>query len=214
MKKTILSLIIFCFITPVFGQNAKSFFSENDPNKIYYLGIDYSHAKFIGDFNQFAEAGAQGMILIKNKYFDGWNKVVTSEPQKYNLNEMLRKDMIYNDLTAISEINQSTDIDQMEAENAIEYTKENIQTFVNKYKLTNSGYGIVFIAESLDKNRKIGTFHIAIINMETNKILIHDVFLGQAGGFGLRNYWARPVFEIIDQIRRRDYKKWKKEFSL
>ena len=86
---TLLFAVLFLFGS---AQKKADFFKY--ATNITYLGIDYSHAKFIGQFSQFADAGDIGIVSIKNNYFGGWNGVVYKEKDKYNFQDMLRKENI------------------------------------------------------------------------------------------------------------------------
>jgi hypothetical protein len=188
---------------------------NNSSVKIVWLGIDYSHARFIGDFTQFAEAGSTGPSTLKSKYFPAWNGLVLSEPKKYDIAGMFRKENVLYKINAITKINASAPIrDMMDAENDPDYSKQDIQKFINKYSFEEKqGIGILFVAESLNKHRERGKYHVVAINLSNKNILLHDVLEGKAGGFGLRNYWAKSISEIITQIRDIKFRAWKREYG-
>jgi len=208
MKKSLLFLL--CSIGSFsFAQTTSDIFSSSDYNYTY-LGIDYSHTKFVGGFSQFFGSGTKGVVSIKEDYFVGWNNVVNNERDKYNLRDALRKESITYDLSAISEINANTPVEEMEGA-AVTYTKEDIQEFINNSDYgINEGIGILFIGEYLSKPDEKACFHFVMISLETKEILLHERMENQPGGFGLRNYWIRPVYTSIEQIKKDLYKKWKK----
>jgi hypothetical protein len=211
MKKTLLlSLVLLISTFSVQGQNISDLFSKSD-TKIYWLGIDFSHVKLIGDFTQFAEAGSVGAVTIKNKYFSGWNDLILNESKKYDIVGMFRKPNIYFQTNGISTINSNSETESMEADTEPNYKKEDIQSFIKSYDFgAKDGIGLLFVAESLNKRTESGKYHFVAINLTNNEILLHDVFVGKAGGFGLRNYWARSYYEVINEIRDQKYKAWKK----
>ncbi len=195
------------------GQNISDLFSKSD-TKIYWLGIDYSHVKLIGDFTQFAEAGSVGAITIRNKYFSGWNDLILNETKKYDVVGMFRKPNIYFNTNGISTINSNASTENMEADAEPNYTNNDIQGFIRNYDfVVKEGIGLLFVAESLNKPTESGKYHFVAINLINNEVLLHDVFVGKAGGFGLRNYWARSYYEVINQIRDQKYRVWKKMYS-
>jgi hypothetical protein len=49
--------------------------------------------------------------------------------------------------------------------------------------------------------------------MATRKVLITEKFSGKPGGFGLRNYWAKPVFEIMMKSSAAAYKNWESQYK-
>ena len=214
MKKVILLLaVLFATILTAQAQNASDLFSKSD-TKIYWLGIDFSHVKLIGDFTQFAEAGSVGAITIRDKYFTGWNDLILNESKKYDIVGMFRKPGINFNTNGISLINATAETESMEAETEPNYKKEDIQGFIKNYNFNvKEGIGLLFVAESLNKRSESGKYHFVAIHLATNEILIHDVLIGKAGGIGLRNYWARSYYEVINQIRDQKYRVWKKMYS-
>jgi hypothetical protein len=36
---------------------------------------------------------------------------------------------------------------------------------------------------------------------------------GKAGGFGYKNYWAKSVFEVLEDIEKKKYKEWKNKHA-
>ncbi len=215
MKKLLISIVVLCISLAGSQAQTVSDLFGGSSTKIVWLGIDYSHARFFGSFSQFAEAGATGPAVLKNKYFPAWNDLVFSEPKKYDVAGMLRKENISFKISAINKINASAPIeDLMDAESDPDYKKEDIQKFIKKYDFDEKqGIGILFVCESLNKYRELGKFHFVAINLSNNQILLHDVLVGKSGGFGLRNYWARCVYEVIIDIRDRQYKNWKREYG-
>lgn len=180
--------------------------------KFTWVGIDYSHAKFVGNFSQFADAGQKGMIAIKEGYFYNWNELVLREQEKYSVADMLRKEMMNYDVDAMHKINEGTPVEEMEGR-AVEFTKEDVQGFIKDYKFDNDGIGVMFLAEYLDKYKENACFHVVIFNMENNEIILHDRVIGEAGGFGLRNYWARPILLTMEHVGKRSFKVWKKQYG-
>ena len=211
--KTLFTLILTFIGTLAFSQKASDIFKPTDYTYTY-LGIDYSHAKFIGDFSHFAEWGEVGYVRLKEEYFDRWNSVVVREPNKYNMEEMLRKESIQVDLTTIRAVNKGTAVEEMEAWSSKPLKKEDIQGFINSYDFNvKEGIGILFLAEELNKTREKGSFHFVAINMRTKQILIHERYTEVAGGFGLRNYWMRPIYDMMEKIKDLSYRQWKEAYK-
>lgn len=212
MKNSILILLFFFVSIAINAQTTKDLFNESSYNYTY-LGIDYSHCQFVGEFNQFAAAGGTSMVTIKEEYFQGWNAVVIRESDKYDLKGALRKEAIKYSITEVAEINDNTVVETMEALEGTEFSDEAITNIVSNYNFKEKdGVGIIFIAEQLNKIYEKGTFHFVIFNLSNNEILLHERYEEEAGGFGLRNYWIRPVYEAIEKINK-SYKKWRKEYA-
>lgn len=213
MKKTILfplfTLLTYCS----FSQTASDFFIPSE-HKVSWLGIDFSHVKLIGDFNHFFGAGSQSAVDIRDEYFNRWNKIVLTEPDKYDIRSMLRKADVFYDVAMITGINSSCSIENLEDFNTPNYSIDDIREFVNQYPIENkSGFGVLMIAESLNKPAQEAYFHFLIINMSTKEILIHDRIRSEPTGFGLRNYWAGAIYRGMKQIKDVHYQKWKGRYK-
>lgn len=213
MKKIVLPFLFLIITSCIYSQQASDLFKKSDV-KITYLGIDFSKVRLIGSFNQFAEAGSTGPLLIKNKYFDAWNNIVLNESKKYDVAWIFRKETIKMDIVEMSGINSKTELEAIEAEITPKYSVDFIKNHVSNYKFNEKeGFGILFIAESLDKNAQEGIYHFVILNLKNNEIIIHERLIEHAGGIGLRNYWARTIFEAILELQEVKYKSWKKKYG-
>lgn len=213
MKKTLFSLLFVVTSLFSFSQSMNDLFQPSSV-KFYWFGIDFSHVRLIGSFTQFAEAGATGPELIKTKYFDAWNGLFVSEADKYNAGSMLRKEGIIVDLNPLTVINKTTPLESLEADIEPNYSAADVQNFVKNYDFgVKEGIGVFLLAEALNKNFESGTYHIVFVNLATNDVLYSERMVGKAGGFGIRNYYAKSFYSVMEEIRDSNYKKWKKTFS-
>lgn len=179
----------------------------NAQTKITWLGIDFSHVKLIGDFNQFAEAGHKNVAQIQTKYFPSWNMLFINEPEKFDIKKALRKEEVFNDLDMLLQKNQATPSDSFISYNSPQYTQQDIIRFVNEYALEGKeGTGVLLLAESLNKGEEAGVFHFVAIDMKTKTILVQQSFKGKPGGFGIRNYWASAIESVLHQIKKKKFK--------
>jgi hypothetical protein len=213
MKKQILTLfLLFGTFLSVKAQSITDLFSASS-TQIYWLGIDFSHVKLIGDFSQFGEAGSIGVVGIKNDYFPSWNALILNEREKYDVAGMFRTPEIIFNTDGIKKINAEASTQDMEDDTAPNYSIEAIQDFIQNYSFgVRDGIGLLLLAESLNKTNAIGTYHFLAIDLKTNKIMLHEEFSGKASGFGLRNFWARSYYEVIIEIRDSKFKSWKKQY--
>ena len=198
------------------AQTMKELVNGSD-HKVTWLGIDYSHVKLIGDFNQFAEAGSTGPKMVKEKYFSAWNEIIIKEYKKYDLQGAFRKDSVYFKIGAINKINDATKVEELEGEVSEEpnYSADDIKSFVKKYKFdVNEGFGVMLVAEYMNKVTTKAKYHLVIMNLQTKEIIHTEALEGVAGGFGLKNFWAKPYFEAINQIKAKRFKAWKKQYGV
>lgn len=211
MKRIISVLIVASALSSTMAQTARDLFSANDI-KVSWLGIDFSHAKFIGGFSQIQDAGELSPSDIKNKYFPAWNQLIIKEQKKYDVAGMLRKEKIFYDMDIVTNINSNTLLEGMEASSAPNYTMNDLKKFVSAYPLEGkSGIGIAFIVESFNKGTEQAIIYFVAISMSTKEVLIYEKINAHPGGFGIRNYWGGAIFDVIKQINKTYYKKWKSQ---
>lgn len=212
MKKLALLILALTFFNVTQAQEIQDLFKKSE-TKIYWLGIDFSHVKLIGDFNQFAEWGNVSTREIRNEYFPDWNDLFYKEESKYDVAGMVRKSDVIFHTDPVFAVNKNAVLEEMETRTEPEYSLEDIQSFVNKYKFDKEGLGMMMVAESLNKFKATAKYHFVVINMKTNEILLHQHYTTAAGGFGMRNYWAKTIFNTIKIIKDSSYFDWKKEFG-
>jgi hypothetical protein len=192
--------------------------SEKDviaASELTWFGIDFSKAQFVGSFNQFAEAGEKGGDQIKHTFFPAWNDVVANEREKYDLKKAYNKSSINYDLDVVTKRNAAVDANKLVTLNSEEgrITKEEIAKVVSQYKSTKKGVGVVYIVDTYSKADERGVIWVAFFDMATRKVLIAEKFTGKPGGFGLRNYWMKPVFEVMMKTSADAYKNWSKTYK-
>jgi len=203
MKKLIL---LFLFTgSSVFAQINKSMIFGDD---LVWYGIDYSKAKFIGDF--------QPEQLKSTMY--AWNIVVVNEANKYDVAKSFQKKNVYNDLAPVlkhnKEIdeNQAISINQYKFDNADETVASIISSYTGGEKT--EGLGLVFIVESYDKPRTKAIYYLTFFDIKTKQIIYSEkISEGPPSGFGLRNYWASTIFKVMKDVEQYKYASWKFKFS-
>jgi hypothetical protein len=213
MKKQFVTVLLLLIALVGESQTAKDLFRPGNV-EIRWLGIDFSHVKLIGDFSQFYGAGEKSNIQIRDNYFASWNRLILTEPDKYDIKRMLMKDVIVYDLEMLTEINSLAPVETMESYNFTNYSEKDIIDFVSLYDIEDKqGIGILFLAESLNKTTEEAFFHFIAISLETKELLIHERLRGKPRGFGLRNYWAGSIHSVIKKITKERYKVWMKQFN-
>lgn len=213
MKKLFLTVLGVTLSVMGYSQTANDLFT-NKEMRVSWLGIDYSQVKLIGKFDQFADWGEQSLAELKNDYFPAWNKVVVNERQKYDFAKMLNRKEVYYDIDMMMKHNANAKLDELEAYNEPNYSPDQIEKFVKNYKIKGKdGIGILLLAESYNKAVEMATYHFVAVNMKTGKVLFQERIKGEPGGFGLRNYWAGSIHQVIEKIEKDYYKDWKEKYS-
>jgi hypothetical protein len=208
MKKVI-TVFFICLTTSVWAQKTQDLFLSNDV-RVNWLGIDFSHVKLIGDFSHFAGIGEKSSSQVKNRYFASWNRLILNERDKYDIKGMLHRDEIFYDLGLVDSLNATTPTCDLESYNNPNYTLEDVTKFVGAYDVKGkTGIGVIFIAESLNKAENEAYYHFVAINLSTKEILLHERLRGEPGGFGIRNYWAGSIHDVMRQVENIYYRNWR-----
>lgn len=178
MKKLLLSLICLLGISTATAQS----------DKTYVYGVDFTQAKVFA---------ATETIEDFVQAFEGINMLLLTESDKYALSEMLG--FHYSTvLDPIMSINSNHDYSNLKI-----YNKENIApidyaSLVKSYKLPQTeGTGVIIVAKLLDKPAAHASYCVVLFDIATRNIITTQNAIGKAGGFGLRNYWARTLYNII-----------------
>ena len=180
-----------------------------------WYGLDFSHAKMVGQFAQFKDAGQKGGESIKNTYFNAWNNVIKAEPDKYELNKFLHTDKVNLELEKVNNINSKVDDSQLMSMQATEnkFSSEQIQKMIRKYANTGQGIGVVFLVEKFDKFENQGYVQVVYFDEKNGEVLFSDRLNGKSGGFGIKNYWIKSIYNIFKDIENSKWRKWKKKAS-
>lgn len=205
MKKLKLITLFLALTIAAQAQSVRDVFTNSS---LVWYGIDLSKAKFIGS----TEAWGSPQKL-KDTYFGAWNSVVVNESDKYNLRKFFRKDQITIDLKKVKELNDKVSTDSL----IVTYTKvtpipeSTIVNHVAQYiDPSKKGVGLVFIVEYFSKLKEVGLMHVVFFDPATGNIHMIKTMEGKAGGMGLRNFWAKSIFNVMDKCDT-SWNKWKKE---
>jgi hypothetical protein len=213
MKNLSLALMIFFASSVCFSQKAADLFLSNDV-KVSWLGVDFSHAKFIGDFSQAFGIGKVSPSKMKNDYFPAWNRLILDEREKYDIGVMVKKSNIFYDIDMIMSLNSKTPTEDIESYNNPNYPSEDVAKFVERYNVeAKKGIGLVFLVESINKAEKEATMWFLAITMPQKEILVQERLVGNPSGMGVKNYWAGSFRNVIQQIRESKFDSWKSKYK-
>ncbi len=213
MKKKLITLLFLFVCITGYTQTAKDLFVPSEV-RISWLGIDFSHIKLIGEFSEIGGAGEKSVADVRSNLFPSWNRIVINEPKKYDIKGMLRKDSIIYDLDMIMEKNSKTPLETLEGTSTPNYSDADIAKFVKEYNTEGkTGISIIMIAESFSKPAEEAFIHFVAFNPVTKEVLIHERLREKPQGFGVRNYWARTIYNAMETIRKSYYKTWKEKYA-
>lgn len=202
MRKIILLFLAISINSIVYSQVEKVYNAEN----FVWCGLDYSNVRCIGP------AGFNDPEAIKEKYFDAWNQLVLNEASKYDLEDAYDKSQTV-DLSVVNRRNDLPIVDEFIINKPYYFEKGQLEKMISDYNLEkkNEGIGLVYVVESLNKDYERASIYTVFFDIKTKEILWSRRFEAPAGGFGFRNYWARPIYEVIKDSKK-VMKKAKKDY--
>jgi hypothetical protein len=182
MKRIFLAIVglLFCFTAH----------SAQPSTKCYIYGVDFSEVQVYGALeseDDFAEA------------FKGINMLFITEPSKYDMSLVINR---YAKLMLgpVMEVLEDCDFESMKTYDN-ECPEIDYAECVEYYDIEQEdGIGVVLIAKFLNKPEKYGEYAIVIFDIASRKVLKAIDVRGDAGGFGLRNFWARSVYNAINSV--------------
>ncbi|TDX02286.1 hypothetical protein [Dinghuibacter silviterrae] len=192
------------------AQTLKGFFA-NEAAKTVWLGLDFSQTRWINDPASTPQAMA-------NNVFPALNNLIVKEVKRYNVGEAFHHVNMDHDFTGVEENYGKLAVDSLHSTNSDDATRlkeADIRRIVSGLNMGNrTGYGVLLVVEGLDKTGKRVTTWATIVDMGTRTVLFTRRVEGKVGeAFGERNYWAAGIRNILDGIKDRFYKEWKKKYS-
>lgn len=211
MKKLFLSLLTMAAITiAAFAQNKSDVFDAN--KEITWLGLDFSQLKFIGDANQWKDAGEVTNSQMRDKYFPGWNALFINEKERYKVADAINRTEVNYAIDVTEKSNNRLKGNFFESDGNMYQllTEDKIKELVKKYDfLGNKGIGMMFFVEGMSKGREAASMWVTFVDMNTRTVLLTKRLEGKSGGFGFRNYWAKTFLLVLKDIRE-NWHDWQK----
>jgi hypothetical protein len=207
MKRlALLAIMILPFVS--FGQRTMNDFMEENCDVIWF-GLDFTEARMIGS------EGFNDPVAIKEDYFRKWNHLMISEGDKYEWGKALLVSDLKYDYGVVDVVNDNIKVKTLVINKSYSINEDNIKVAVSRYKIEEyqDGIGVVIVVESFDKIREEGFGYITFFDVATKQVIYNHKLVGEAGGFGFRNYWARAIYNWLKHTRGRVMKDIKKEFK-
>jgi hypothetical protein len=209
-KKLIVTLFI---ALSGFGLKAQTVNDIFEPNTtITWLGLDMTGAIFIGDREKW---GSQSDIQNTIK---SWNDLFLREKDKFNVTGMLKKKTpVEYKLDVTQNHNAELDISNILSEKSADHIhlrKDGVEQIAAAYNYDGlTGIGLMFNVESFNKTNNEGSLWVTFVNMATGEVLLTERMTAAPRGAGVRNYWAGAVFEIMEQVKKREFEQWRKKYQ-
>ncbi len=191
MKKLLLFSVIFLSFTHV-GNAQYTTADISKIDKITWYGLDFSNVKLIGSI------GFTNPESIQSHYFDTWNGLILSEPDKYNLTKYFHKDLVEHYLSVVTVRNTLPIPEELVIETEYSFGTEKVKQIIAEYDSgEREGIGLVFIIEKLNKYKEEANIWVTFFDIKTKEVLLTEYLEGKAGGFGFRNYWAKTYYNVM-----------------
>ncbi len=192
-------------------SDARRVFSTDE---VVWYGLDFTKAHCVGTFDQGMGADPADGIELRDKWIPAWNNLVIAEPQNFNLKRSFRKRHVYYDLASVSQLNKTIDPEELLNYKETKIGIGTIRGMVKKYSNYEKvdGIGLVFVIENFNKNTKTAGLYVTFFDLATKKVLISEFMSGNPVGFGLRNYWAGAIKDILVWIDFYEFNKWKDKY--
>jgi len=208
MKKLNLVFIPLLFSAALFAQDMSEVFQSKSAT---WFGFDYSEALFIGS------EGFTNPKEIKDRYFNSWNLLVQAEYSKYDVGKAFKKENVDISLDIVTARNLEVPIFERVIDDqgkVLHLDKEKVQEIIGSYQFDDNqqGLGIVMIVESYSKTSITGYYFVTLFDIKTKQVLITERMSGKAGGFGIRNFWAKSYYYVLKEMPRK-LKTWQKKYA-
>jgi len=214
MKKLFFIISLICAMASVHAQKTeKDVFSKE---KLIWYGLDFSQARFVGQFDQGAGAAPATAQDIKQKYIPAWNKLVIDEPNKFDIKNFFRKPTVIYDIAPVEKNNDNINEDKLLDINEFSFTNPNsvVEKIVNGYSKGDNaeGLGLVFIVESVNKANVEMRVYVTYFDIASHQVIFSEKVTGKPRGIGLRNYWGGAVFDVMEMVEKYHYGVWKRKY--
>lgn len=208
MKKIVVLLLVLLGGATFAQDNSKVFSST----EIVWFGMDFTKAKFVGQFDQGMGALPATGTDMKNKYIPAWNALIVGEQQNFDFKKAFGKENVFLDIETMNTLNSKIDANACMVINPGKIDRNEIDGMVKKYSSKNKkeGIGLAFIVENFDKGAQTATLFVTFFDIASKKILICESVQGKAVGIGIRNYWAGAVKAILKKMANGEFQSWKK----
>jgi len=167
--------------------------SSTPSGNIVFFGIDYSLVRF-SYISESASYTKRTMHEI--------NRLFIIEAKKYDVAKLMRKTVTKIDLDYTNSVIDNLIEDHLIVNSDYKISADDVKTLIAKYPNSASeGIGLVFVAEQMSKLSQTGSYYVTFFDLKTKEVLTTCRKTGKAGGFGMRNYWAASIYNLMKSWR-------------
>ncbi|MDB4498047.1 hypothetical protein N9251_01760 [Gammaproteobacteria bacterium] len=192
-KKTLVLLLMSFFV-------ASTSLLANDYNSIdnvEFYGVDFSQCHVIG-----AKETEPQLKLAFNKI----NDLFIREASKYNVSKYIMRPIGSIRLEEVRKRNASMQSFLSYSKTIKMMPQEEFEAYIQSFTFKDEeGQALIILCDVLDKFEGVGLYHYVFVDKSDHKILFDVRVSGHSGGFGLRNYWARSLYNSLKNFKFRVY---------
>ena len=204
MKKQALLIFISFLLLSGSAFSQKFPYSTFQSASVTYLGLDFTHARFVDEL-AFQEPSALPKLIKQ------WNHMSTLEPEKYNFAAAVMKDNVKENLEIMDARNAMIDPTTVIQNKPYNLNIDDIPRYAGEINFEDiQGLAAFFIVETYDKPQLIGSYYFVIYDVDNDEVLFVKKYVEKPRGFGLKNFWARTYYLILEQIKVDMKKYWSK----
>lgn len=154
-----------------------------------FYGVDFSNTKV---------CGADETDEQFRKAFGGINGLFISESKKYDVSKAFKKEFRTLDLDVAIMRSADAKLERSKPNEVCEMTDDQVNDILSAYGAPGEdGVGVLIIAELLSKKDLTASYNVVFFDIATKNVLYFNRVSGSPGGFGLRNFWAGSVKDML-----------------
>jgi len=193
----------------VLAQSKADVFDEKIP--VTWLGVDYSQTKFIGS------ATSKDVVIsndeFRDMYVSSWNYLFINEQKKYDVAKAVHRESVKYAIDVTIQANKSLTKKDFYSNNPSDFhllNEADIARVVKNYDFQNTdGIGLIFFVEGMSKGIGSMGIWVTFVDIKSKTVLYTKYETGSPGGFGFRNYWAKPLYTTLKDMDS-NFKSWAK----
>lgn len=199
--KFTLILLLLSMILPQLKSQELNVFKTGD---MVFYGLDFSESKFLGG------SGQTSPITMQDKFMPALNELMIDERRRYDVASSYQKKNVEYYFDMADDINVRLNIEEHYSnENVEELNEEQISEAISRYKDDkHSGLGLVYLVTKVNHSNNLINIKIVFFSIERGDVLLVKSASGKMKGFGIRNYYAGGIRQIISDTKK-SYPNWK-----
>jgi hypothetical protein len=201
LRLLILSIPFSLMVLPVLSQSKAQVFDGQTP--IFWLGLDFTQAKFIGEPIDYGKAEEVNNERISHFYTRSWNYLFMDQPKKFDVAKAVHRATVQYRIEVTQKVDDTIkkDFFTKDAARFKTLTEQNIGDLVKNYDYQgNSGIGMLFFVDGVSKANSQEGVWVTFVDMKSKTLLYTTYVIGKSGGMGFRNNWADAVYKILQSF--------------